>query len=79
MDYSHTGDRFTSQANTLKLPSYAIANMRIGIESDNRSIEFYMTNMFNKDGYQSRYDDFGDIRRTNTKPKVFGLRFRYRY
>jgi len=35
--------------------------------------------MFDKDGYQSRYDDFGDIRRTNTKPKVFGLRFRYRY
>ncbi len=79
MDYSYTGDRFTSQANTLKIPSYAIANMRFGVESDNRSMELYITNMFDTNGYQSRYDDFGDIRRTHARPRVLGLRFRYRY
>ena len=78
-DYSYTGDRFTSQANTLKIPSYAIANMRFGVESDNRSMELYITNMFDTNGYQSRYDDFGDIRRTHARPRVLGLRFRYRY
>ena len=77
MDYSHTGDRFTSQANTLKIPSYAIANMRFGVESDNRSMELYITNMFDTNGYQSRYDDFSDIRRTHARPRVLGLRFRW--
>jgi outer membrane receptor protein involved in Fe transport len=79
LDYSHTGDRYTSQANDLKLPSYAIANMRLGLESDNRSIEMYISNATDKSGYQSRYNDFGDIRRTQNKPRVIGLRFRYRY
>jgi hypothetical protein len=53
--------------------------MRFGVESDNRSMELYITNMFDTNGYQSRYDDFGDIRRTHARPRVLGLRFRYRY
>jgi len=79
LDYSYTGDRYTSQANTLKLPSYAIANMRIGVEMDNSLMEIYLTNLTDENGYQSRYDDFGDIRRTQNRPRVVGLRFKYRY
>ena len=79
IDYSHTGNRYTSQANDLKLPSYAIANMRIGMEADNRSIEMYLSNLTDENGYLSRYNDFGDIRRTQNRPRVIGLRFRYRY
>ena len=79
VDYSYTGDRYTSQANDLKLPSYAIANMRVGVESGNRSMEVFISNLTDENGYQSRYDDFGDIRRTQNRPKVIGLRFKYRY
>ena len=79
LDYSYTGDRYTSQANELTLPSYAIANMRMGREVGNRSIELYMTNITDEDGYLSRYNDFNAIRKTQNKPRVIGLRFRYRY
>lgn len=78
-DLSHTGDRYTSQANELKLPSYDIANFRLGVESNNSSVEVYLTNLTDENGYLSRYNDFGDIRRTQNRPRVFGLRFRYRY
>ena len=79
VDYSYTGDRYTSQANDLKLPSYAISNMRVGVESGNRSMEVFISNLTDENGYQSRYDDFGDIRRTQNRPRVIGLRFKYRY
>jgi outer membrane receptor protein involved in Fe transport len=79
VDYSYTGDRYTSQANDLKLPSYAIANMRVGVESANRSMEVFISNLTDENGYQSRYNDFGDIRRTQNRPRVIGLRFKYRY
>ena len=79
VDYSYTGDRYTSQANELKLPSYAIANMRVGVESNNRSMEVFISNLTDENGYLSRYDDFGDIRRTQNRPRVIGLRFKYRY
>ena len=79
LDYSYTGDRYTSQANTLKLPSYAIANMRMGVEMENSLMEIYLTNLTDENGYQSRYDDFGDVRRTQNRPRVVGVRFKYRY
>jgi outer membrane receptor protein involved in Fe transport len=90
-DYSYTGERFTSYENgATKLPDYAIANVRAGIDSsDNVSLEFYITNLTDEDAYLSRYDDFsavGDsgysgfgVRRTGSKPKVIGIRLRYKY
>jgi len=90
IDYSHTGERYTTYENggTL-LPSYSMSNLRAGIDNDNSSIELYVTNLFDKDAYLSRYDDFesvGDsgysgfgIRRTGSKPRVIGIRIRYRY
>ncbi|MDB2534491.1 TonB-dependent receptor [Gammaproteobacteria bacterium] len=78
-DFSHTGERYTSQANDLELPSYGIANLRLGVENKNTSVEMYLTNVSDENGYLSRYNDFGDIRRTQNRPRVIGLRFRYRY
>ena len=49
------------------------------MEADNRSIEMYLSNLTDENGYLSRYNDFGDIRRTQNRPRVIGLRFRYRY
>ena len=90
-DYSYTGERFTSYENgAIKLPDYAIANIRAGFDSsDNTSIELYISNLTDEDAYLSRYDDFsaiGDsgysgfgVRRTGSKPKVIGIRLRYKY
>ena len=89
-DYSYTGDRYTSYENgAIKLPDYALANLRAGFDNDNTSVEVYITNLTDEDGYLSRYDDFSAIgssgysgfgvRRTGTKPRVLGVRLRYRY
>ena len=53
--------------------------MRIGREVGNTLTEIYMTNMTDEDGYLSRYTDFNAIRKTQNKPRVVGVRFRYRY
>jgi outer membrane receptor protein involved in Fe transport len=90
LDYSYTGLRYTSYENgAYKLPDYAIANLRAGLDNDNTSIEFYISNLTDEDGYLSRYDDFSavgssgytgfGVRRTGTKPRVLGIRLRYRY
>ena len=90
LDYSYTGLRYTSYENgAYRLPEYAIANLRAGFDNDNTSIELYISNLTDEDGYLSRYDDFSavgssgysgfGVRRTGTKPRVLGVRFRYRY
>ena len=90
LDYSYTGLRYTSYENdAYRLPEYAIANLRAGFDNKNTSIELYISNLTDEDGYLSRYDDFSavgssgysgfGVRRTGTKPRVLGVRFRYRY
>ena len=90
IDYSHTGERYTTYENGgILLPSYSMSNLRAGVDNDNSSIELYVTNLFDKDAYLSRYDDFESvgssgysgfgIRRTGSKPRVIGIRIRYRY
>ena len=90
IDYSYTGDRPNDYGDgAIVLPSYSQANLRAGLDFSNTSVEFYVNNLFDKNGYLSRYDDFesvGDsgyagvgIRRTGSKPRVVGIRFRYRY
>ena len=89
-DYSYTGDRYTSYENgAIKLPDYALANLRAGFDNNNTSVEVYISNLTDEDGYLSRYDDFSavgssgysgfGVRRTGTKPRVLGIRLRYRY
>ena len=89
-DYSYTSHRYTSYENgAFKLPDYALANIRVGFDNNNTSVEIYVSNLTDEDGYLSRYDDFsavGDsgysgfgVRRTGTKPRVLGVRLRYRY
>ena len=79
MDYSYTGDRFTSQENTTVMPEYTIGNMRVGVEGDNSLMEIYITNFTDEVAYLTRYDDFSDIRRTPNRPRVIGFRIKYRY
>tara|TARA_A100001234_G_scaffold34324_3_gene26824 strand:- start:679 stop:3069 length:2391 start_codon:yes stop_codon:yes gene_type:complete len=90
LDYSYTGDRNSTYENSpILIPSYSIANLRAGIENENSTIEFYVTNIFDKDALLSTYDDFSAVgssgyagfgyRDTRTKPQVVGIRIRYRY
>ena len=90
LDYSYTGSRYNSYENgAIQLPSYGLANFRTGVDFDNTSLEFYINNILDKDAYLSRYNDFEGvgssgyngfgIRRTGSKPRVIGVRFRYRY
>ena len=96
IDYSFVGDRFSTFENVSSgsdirevLPSYGLANMRLGVEMDNSIIEAYISNIADEDGYLSRYDDFTEagtsgypgfgVRRTGTKPRVIGIRYRYRF
>ena len=37
----------------LSLPSYAIANVRVGVESNNRSMEVFISNLTDENGYLS--------------------------
>ena len=89
-DYSYTGERNTSYENgAIELPSYAISNIRAGVDNENTSVELYITNVTDEDAYLSRYDDFSavgssgysgfGVRRTGSKPRVIGIRIRYRY
>ena len=89
-DYSYTSHRYTSYENgAFKLPDYALANIRAGFDNNNTSVEIYVSNLTDEDGYLSRYDDFSavgssgysgfGVRRTGTKPRVLGIRLRYRY
>ena len=89
-DYSYTGERNTSYENgAIELPSYAISNIRAGVDNENTSVELYITNLTDEDAYLSRYDDFSavgssgysgfGVRRTGSKPRVIGIRIRYRY
>jgi len=89
-DYSYTGERNTTYENgAIELPSYAISNIRAGIDNENTSVELYITNLTDEDAYLSRYDDFSaegssgytgfGVRRTGSKPRVVGIRIRYRY
>ena len=90
LDYSYTGNRANDYGDgAIILPSYGLANFRTGIDFNNTSLEFYVNNILDKDAYLSRYNDFADvgssgyagfgIRRTGSKPRVIGIRFRYRY
>ena len=84
LDYSYTGDRYNSYENgAILLPSYGLANFRTGVDFNNTSLEFYINNLLDKDAYLSRYNDFEGvgfgIKRTSSKPRVVGIRFRYRY
>ena len=53
--------------------------MRMGVEMENSLMEIYLTKLIDENGYQSRYDDFSDVRRTQNRPRVVGVRFKYRY
>ena len=42
-------------------------------------MEVYLENVHDADPTLGIYDDFGDVRRTGSKPRTIGLRLRYRF
>ena len=93
-DHSYTGESYQSSANTDTNASYSLANLRFGVNpsskgsSDvddvlgflqNASLEVYLENVHDADPTLGIYDDFGDVRRTGSKPRTIGLRLRYRF
>ena len=73
---------------------FSLANFRFGVNpsskgsSDpddlvgflqNASVELYLENVHDADPTLGIYDDFGDVRRTGSKPRTIGLRLRYRF
>ena len=92
-DHSYTGESYQSSANVNTNPSYSLANLRFGVNPSskagsiddvlgflkNASVEMYFENIHDSDPTLGIYDDFGDVRRTGTKPRTIGIRLRYRF
>jgi iron complex outermembrane recepter protein len=87
-DVGHKGDMW----NTLALggsnglprvlqPGYSIQNLRLGVDNINQhwTGEFYVTNLANKNAVIYTNEGNFDLRQTVNEPRVFGLRFSYRY
>ena len=49
LDWVYTGRQYDSEANVAYVPASQIVNLRIGLKQDNRSVEFYVRNLFNDD------------------------------
>jgi len=88
IDASRTGDMW-SDLNTSPLstttrslqPAYDLSNVRFGVTNakDSWGVEAYITNIDNTRAviYTNKYNYDG--RQTTNQPRVFGLRFKYRY
>ena len=90
LDYSYAGDRIQPRNSPILIPSYSIANLRAGIENENSTIEFYVTNIFDKkmlffqpmmtsQQWEVLANTGFGYRDTRTKPQVVSIRIRYRY
>jgi hypothetical protein len=62
-------------------PGYSIQNLRLGVDNINQhwTGEFYVTNLANKNAVIYTNEGNFDLRQTVNEPRVFGLRFSYRY
>ncbi len=58
-------------------PSYSISNLRVGLERDNWSATLYVDNVFNTYGKQLYNDRWAKTRLTATRPRTFGINYRY--
>ena len=58
-------------------PSYSIFNMRFGLNGENWSAAFYVDNMFNKYGINLYNERWIKTRVTATRPRTFGINYRY--
>ena len=58
-------------------PSYSVFNMRFGLNGQNWSAAFYVDNMFNKYGINLYNDRWIKTRVTATRPRTFGINYRY--
>ena len=52
-DYISQGKTWMTNANVTSTPAYSLVNLRVGLESDSWSIETYVTNLFEEEGYNS--------------------------
>ena len=88
-DMAHKGDMYNglnpNDVNTslprILQPSYTIMNLRFGLNPDaeNWLVEFYITNLADKNAIIYSNTGNFDLRLTTNEPRVFGLRLNYRW
>ena len=80
LDTSFTGRRWADETNTTPMKSYAMTNVRTGMDfGGGVSGEIFINNANDTKPVLGLYDDFGDLRQTSSQPRVIGLRIRYKY
>jgi len=67
---------YLNRSNTLKKDSYALANLKLGYETENFDVYLYGNNIFNK-----KYDTEGifDFYTAVSEPREFGIQVSYRF
>ena len=61
-------------------PSFAVVNLRLGIDHDNWGLNGFVENLFEEEYYTSSNDNFGlSGMRVRPHPRVWGVRAKYRF
>ncbi|HLW24708.1 MAG TPA: hypothetical protein VKT22_10145, partial [Steroidobacteraceae bacterium] len=73
-------DRNTGLPRILQ-PDYTLTNLRLGVNTDGARwlAEFYITNLTDKNAIIYSNTGNFDLRLTTNEPRVYGLRFSYRW
>ncbi len=89
LDMAHKGDMWNNinpnDRNTglprILQPDYTLTNLRLGVNTDGERwlAEFYITNLTDKNAIIYSNTGNFDLRLTTNEPRVFGLRFSYRW
>ena len=89
LDMAHKGDMWNNinpnDRNTglprILQPDYTLTNLRLGVNSEGERwlAEFYITNLTDKNAIVYSNTGNFDLRLTTNEPRVFGLRFSYRW
>ncbi|MEL7029439.1 MAG: TonB-dependent receptor, partial [Pseudomonadota bacterium] len=63
-----------------RVPSFAVVNLRLGVESPAFVVNGYIQNLFEENYYTSTTENFGlSGMRIRPQPRIWGVRFTYRY
>jgi iron complex outermembrane receptor protein len=62
------------------VPGFSVANLRVGLDHENFSINGFVENLFEENYYTSTSENFGlSGMRVRPHPRTFGVRVRVRY
>ncbi|WP_374408070.1 TonB-dependent receptor [Pelagerythrobacter sp.] len=78
---SYSGSKFTDiiQINRLKLESYTLVDLALGVETENYRVELYGQNLFDKRAQIAGNFNFDRARITVNRPLTVGVRATYSY